>query len=143
MIESGDPQAVPMAQANLAGLLLDRGEDPERAKELLEAAIESGDPQAVPMAQDWLGDLLAGQDDFVGAETAYNLAIKSGHRDWAPTARVDLAVLLRDHGDIKQARLLLEQVAATEHSEQGPEAADLLKRLPADPSEEVDKNASA
>ena len=140
-IDSRNPQAVPMAQATLGGLLTE--EEPGRARELLQAAIDSSNWQAVPVAGDFLGDLLASQEDFVGAETAYNLAIKSGHPDWAPIARVDLAVLLRDHGYIKRARLLLEQVVAGGHPELGPTAADLLENLPADDPEEGHKNVSA
>ena len=48
---------MPLAQANLGVLLMNAGE-PERARELLEAALASGNPQVVPLAQVNLGRLL-------------------------------------------------------------------------------------
>ncbi len=52
-----------LAQVYLGSMLVDLGEEPGHARELLQAAIDSGNPRAVPLAQDLLGDLLAGQGD--------------------------------------------------------------------------------
>ena len=45
--ESGNPLVVPLVQVILGGLLVDAGE-PERARQLLEAALESGIPWFIP-----------------------------------------------------------------------------------------------
>jgi tetratricopeptide (TPR) repeat protein len=146
-IESADPRVVPLAQANLGGLLLNAGET-GRARELLEAAIGSANPLAmpravmslggqlmlapaiglrktntVPQASDLLGDLLAEQEDWDGAEGAYQAAIDTADPYWAPLAQVNLGLLRQRRGDTEGARQLLDAAARSGN----PEVASLAQ----------------
>ena len=109
-INTADPQWAPIAQVELASLRQRRGISGVR--ELLEAAAASGNLQAVARASDLLGDLLAEQEDWSGAEAAYQAAINTADPQWAQIAQVDLALLRWQRSDISGARELLEAAAA-------------------------------
>jgi tetratricopeptide (TPR) repeat protein len=106
--ESAISQAVPLAQANLAALLIDTG-DLERAGDLLHAAISSANPLVVPLAQASLGGLFIQQGDFDQARELLESAVRSDNFFAAQHAEVTLGWLLCLQGELAQARELLER----------------------------------
>jgi predicted negative regulator of RcsB-dependent stress response len=125
-IDSGDAQWAMTARTDLALLSMDEGE-PERARPLLEEVVKSEHPGRSRAAV-MLGTVLAEQGNTIGAAAAYQTAIDSGDAQWAMMARIDLARLAADQGELGRARLLLEEVVKSDHPE-GPHAADLLGDL--------------
>jgi tetratricopeptide (TPR) repeat protein len=76
-----------------------------------------------------LGNLLAGQDDTTGAQTAYQKAIDSRHTDYAPAARVKLGALLAGQGDAAGAQAAYQKAIDSGHPEHAPDAAVNLGAL--------------
>jgi hypothetical protein len=89
---------LPLAQANLGGLLMDAGE-PGPARELLEAAIASGDPQVLPLAQANLGGLLMDAGEPGPARELLEAAITSGNPQVVPFASNLLASVSGEEED--------------------------------------------
>ncbi|MFE7032448.1 tetratricopeptide repeat protein [Streptomyces sp. NPDC057621] len=110
-IDSGHPVWASIARMDLAVLLT--ALDDERGLALLARIAGSDDPGGAPRAGALLGDALAARGDWEGAEAAYRKAINSGHEQWAGTARVDLALMLADIGEIERAEDLLAEEAET------------------------------
>jgi tetratricopeptide (TPR) repeat protein len=106
-LASGSPQAVPVAQANLGGLLVNAGET-GRARELLEAAIGSESPQVVPLAQANLGGLLLNAGETGRARELLEAALRSGDPQAVPMAQANLGAVLMLAGETGRARELLE-----------------------------------
>ncbi|MCX4821002.1 tetratricopeptide repeat protein [Streptomyces sp. NBC_01142] len=106
--ESAISQAVPLAQANLAALLIDTG-DLERAGDLLHAAISSANPLVVPLAQASLGGLFIQQGDFDQGRELLESAVRSDNLFAAQHAEVTLGWLLCLQGEPEQAGEHLER----------------------------------
>jgi hypothetical protein len=83
----------------------------------------------VPLASDLFGDLLAEQEDWEGAEGAYQATIDTADPYWAPVAQVDLGLLRQRRGDAGGARQLLEAAIRSGNPEVVPWASDLLADL--------------
>ncbi|MET7606610.1 tetratricopeptide repeat protein [Streptomyces avermitilis] len=111
-IDSGHRAWASIARMDLALMLSTLGD--ERGHALLAQIVASNDADQGPRAADLLGDALAAQGDWAGAEAAYQQAIGSGHPRWATVARVNLALMLADIGEIPRAEVLLAEEAATE-----------------------------
>jgi len=124
-IASGHREMAPSAKIALATLLYERDDDAAGAVQLLRDVADTGPPDQAPLAADLLGDLHAQLGDAAAAEGAYRQAIASGHADWAPTAQVDLAMLLKG-SDPGGAIDLFRAAAASLHPDQRPRALDLL-----------------
>jgi predicted negative regulator of RcsB-dependent stress response len=67
----------------------------------------------VPRAHEQLGNLLAGEEDWAGAEVAYQAAIDTADPNWTPIAQIDLAVLRWQRDDTGEARIILQQAIAS------------------------------
>ena len=76
-----------------------------------------------------MGWLLAQLGDLDAAREAYRAVIASGHREHAPKAEVNLALLMGRHGRPEQTRELLEQVIRSNHPQQAPRAMRHLARV--------------
>lgn len=129
-IATGHPEWGGMAKVELALVLAGSGEGTERPAELLTAVIDSGHPFLSPLAAAALGDILVREDRIEDAERAYGLAVASGHRDWAPAVRIELAFIqAARNGGAEAAADLLTTVVDSGHPNQAPRAADLLGDL--------------
>ncbi|MEU4926284.1 tetratricopeptide repeat protein [Streptomyces yokosukanensis] len=129
-IGGGHPGWSGLARIEFAVVLALQEGDMDRATGLLAAVIDSGDPRMVAYAADVLGNLLVRHERTDEAERAYRVAVDSGHRHWAPAARVDLAVLLATrNGDTATATDLLHTVIESGHPHLRPRAADCLGDL--------------
>jgi tetratricopeptide (TPR) repeat protein len=84
-IDSGHPDAAPIAAVSLGLLLHDQGDAPG-ARQAYQQAINSGHTDWAPMAAVSLGLLLHEQGDAPGARQAYQQAIDSGHSEATPRA---------------------------------------------------------
>ena len=127
-IESGHRDWCQVARVDLAVLLAGQETAVHGvARQLLEEVVSTGHREQAPRAADLLGDLLRGEGDLDGAETAYRRAIDSGHQDWSMIARVDLARMVFDQqDDSEQARDLLAVVADSGHQQLAGQAVDLF-----------------
>ncbi|MEU2915212.1 tetratricopeptide repeat protein [Streptomyces massasporeus] len=112
-IETDHNHWAPVARMDLAVMLV-RSQD-DRAVAMLTELMASDNPELVPRAADLLGDLHQENGDWDAAETAYRVAIASGHELWGVTAQVDLAIMLADNGHEAGAEVLLRQVTTSRH----------------------------
>ncbi|MGW3037431.1 tetratricopeptide repeat protein [Streptomyces sp. NPDC001178] len=124
VVDSGHPGWAAVARSDQAMYWAQAGYD-DRALAALTEVAESGHPDQAPRAADLLGDVKAALEDWPGAEAAYRAAIASGHRVWAPMARLDLALLFIRLGDERGPDLLTEIIDSDE-PDLAPRAADLL-----------------
>jgi tetratricopeptide (TPR) repeat protein len=147
-IATGHRDWAPLAARNLANLLTEQG-DVAGARAALQQAIDSGHPEHAPAAafflgnllftkarqtspsslRGWgnlLGDLLFKQGDIAEARAAYQKAIDSGHRDWAPAAALNLGHLLLGGGDWRRARAAYQKAADSGHPKYSDDAHDGL-----------------
>jgi WD40 repeat protein len=90
---------------------------------------QSGD-QAVGQTAYELGVLLERQRDLDGAQTAYQLALDSGHPSAGPMAAANLGRVHADRGDLNGARLRYELAAAAQYAPAATLAKSLLAELP-------------
>ncbi|MFB0626280.1 tetratricopeptide repeat protein [Streptomyces sp. AB3(2024)] len=128
-IASGHPFVLPIARVGLAVVLL-AGDEEERGVAILREVAESGRPDQGNRAACALGEWHAALGDTAAAGQWLDRAIASGHPEWAPPARVALAVMLAgEEGGAGRARALLAEAIASGHPHQGPRAADLLGDL--------------
>jgi Tfp pilus assembly protein PilF len=133
-LASGDPDVVPLALRDLAGLAEGFAAigDLERAREGFERVAASGDPVAAPVALLGLCDLarkLAERGDVGAALACCEPAIASADPDAAPRALVVAGGLLERQGDAAAARRHYEQAAASAHPDQAPLALLQLARM--------------
>ncbi len=119
-IESGDPDATPLAWWHLGRLREDQGAV-GAAREAFERAAASGHPDAAPQAMVDLAALDGGEGEQ--AVGLLERAVTSGHADAGPRAALLLGELRRRHGDLAGARPLLEQAAGSGHFWCAPPAA--------------------
>jgi tetratricopeptide (TPR) repeat protein len=111
-LQSGDRETIPLAQNNLAVLLIRSG-DMQRAVSLLETAVSSGDSSVVPLAQANLGNILINSGDTERARHLLNAAMNSGNPRAVTVAQAGLGLLLATLGDVEEARPLLEAAVNT------------------------------
>lgn len=91
-------------------------------------ALGRGHPDDAAEANN-LGLQLAEQGNLAGARAAYQLAIDSGHAEWAPMAALNLGLLLDAQGDVPGARGAYERVIDSGHGKWAPIAAVNLGTL--------------
>lgn len=77
-LESGVPDVVPLAKAELGGLLATPGGDPVLARRLLTETIDAGDQELTPFAQLNLGAMYMNSGDFAAAKPLLEKALASG-----------------------------------------------------------------
>ena len=114
-----------MAQASLAGLLVNEGDLP-RAQMLLEAALSSGNREVEPVARTNLGVLLMRNGETQAARDEFERIINSGNPEFAANAEMTLGRMLVASGDTENGCALLEKVADSGIAEQAPLALCLL-----------------
>jgi Tfp pilus assembly protein PilF len=127
-IDSGHPDAAPMAARYLGFLLAEQG-DVAGARAAYQRAIDSGHPDAAPIATNNLGRFLAEQRDVAGARAAYQRAIDSGHPDAAPWAANNLGVIHAEQMDVVGAQAGYQRAIDSGHPDAAPRAAYNLGRL--------------
>ncbi|MFE9771734.1 tetratricopeptide repeat protein [Streptomyces sp. NPDC005931] len=91
--DSGVEDVVPLAQLDLAGVLMVTGER-ARARALLETAVASRDPQVSQMAQVGLARLLAAQGEAERAERLLEAVLAAGDTEVTPLAQTQLVRVL-------------------------------------------------
>ena len=84
--------------------------------------IKSGGDRAAQAAFN-LGHVLERQGRIRRATAAYQMAIDSGHQEWAPAAAVNLGKFAAERGDFKAARAAWQYAIDSGHSEYAPTAA--------------------
>jgi tetratricopeptide (TPR) repeat protein len=77
-LDSDVPDVVPLARAELGGLLVNTGRDLDRARELLQTTLDSGDRELRPFAQLNLGVLLMNSGDHKAARPLLEKALAAG-----------------------------------------------------------------
>ncbi|MFE2855812.1 tetratricopeptide repeat protein, partial [Streptomyces lavendulae] len=128
-IATGHPYVLPVAQVGLAVVLLG-GDEEERGVAILREVAGSGRPDQSNRAACALGEWHAARGETGPAGQWLDRVIASDHPEWAPPARVALAVMLAgEEGGADRARALLAEAMGSGHPHQGPRAADLLGDL--------------
>ncbi|MEU7507458.1 serine protease [Streptomyces lavendulae] len=128
-IATGHPYVLPVAQVGLAVVLLG-GDEEERGVAILREVAGSGRPDQSNRAACALGEWHAARGETGPAGEWLERVIASDHPEWAPPARVALAVMLAgEEGGADRARALLAEAMGSGHPHQGPRAADLLGDL--------------
>ncbi|MEU4205232.1 tetratricopeptide repeat protein [Streptomyces sp. NPDC026294] len=106
-IGSGHPLWSLMARFDLAVMCNRLGD--ERDRDLLAEVAASQEPDLAPRASDLLGDVLAARGDWAEAEAAYQRAIDAAHPHWSAVARLDLAMMLADRGELARSEALFRE----------------------------------
>jgi hypothetical protein len=92
-VESGDPEAGPMAAVGLGMMLWGLPEYLDEIQVAFRRAIESRHPECAPAAALWLGILCRRTGDVTGARASLQLAVDSRHAELAREAAFYLANL--------------------------------------------------
>ena len=123
---SADPAVKAAALRGVASYLVLRGSIQE-GLETLRKVVEIGDPQETARALRNIGTLLEDHlDDPAGARSAYEQAIACEHPLHSQGARVNLAQLVEQEGDLDQATRLFVEVIDSGHPVESNRARVLL-----------------
>ncbi|MDX3849308.1 tetratricopeptide repeat protein [Streptomyces sp. AK02-01A] len=101
-VETADGVMKPTAYRCL-GAMLDHLGDTEGAKDAFRRCVDCGESSSLAQAAYRLGNLLR-LTDPLAARAVYDMAVRTGHKEYAPLAAVNLGVIEEDEGNQREAK---------------------------------------